>query len=691
MVARKKSLQDDFRRRYSPRIWGIIARALPYWFAESSHIYSAIVENDSPSPTVTPKALLQFHRFIRSNSTVESQRGQIYQAWAAKSWRGKTVWWRHALYYALLHSPTDASRIAIDISKRPYLQIPGKFIADVLLLIQCRYVDSEVDIKSEDERIIAFYETACQYLEYYVKREGSAILPQSIIRSLSQALDSDRLNRLVKLIDLSKTEYNLYTKLHAMHRYLELNNLTDALELYSTLTEKEFSNRAAKSFCTTVLRLPWQVEDLHTLQQQLTIFMLEKGFHFNTIMRNVILQNHLESGHRQIAWQLLEGFRKAGLNTSEHTYSLFLRHTSPDDYHTISSLYHMAVEDDWLSRSVYLAGYFIQVAASSRLTAGQNSFDAVLKLFRTMFNTTDLEDLGILERSMHTSNLQSPSSFAVQWMLMSWLQENRRDPEKLASVYNNYQFHLKNSHPRISLLASSTHLGTFFVLAFGCNKSHLHMCTRVLQDMIHPTAPASSITHETAPDIPDYEKFLEPEDPIERVTTPTEEQIMIVEQETSLDIPDFEKFLEPEDPIEQEIKHSPEYRQNPDVRSSSPSYIVAPPGEYTWNALLAVLLRHKRLDAAESALTAMRDAGFPPNQYTWNILIEGFATSKIPIEINPAGESQRFKPTANEQNINQLTIFKKESVMLRRFKANLENVKLARDKVYETGHSISQS
>ena len=687
---KKRSLAVDCRRRYSPQIWKMVDRALPHWFAESDHIYNAILAKNSASPTVSSKGLLQFRKFVNSSPITGCQDGQIYQAWSAKSWRGKTVWWRHALYYALLYHPNDASRIVIDISKRPYLQVPGRVIADVLLLIQCRYMDSKTSIEPKEQQISRLYEIVCQYLQYYIKREGNATLPQSIIRCLSRALDNDRLDGLVAMINISKTEYTLHTKLHAMHRYLKLNNLNSALGLYLTLTKAELSGPAARTFYTTVLRVPWEVEDLYSLQQQLTTFMTEKGIYFNTIMRNVVLQNHLESGHRANAWQLLDQFRKAGLNTSEHTYSMFLKHTERDDQDTIRSLYHMAIEDGMLSRSVYLAGYFIQIAACRRLTAGENSFDAMLKLYRTMFNTVDLEDLGILEKSVQSPTLQSPSSFAVQWMLMSWLQENRRDPDKLTSVYNNYQFHLKNNHPRISLLASSTHLGTFFVLAFGHKASHLHMCTRVLQNMIDPAAAARSFTHET--DIPDYEKFLEPEDPVEQEIPPVRLPKHVIEEDVvelhaEPDIPDFEEFLEPEDVTEQETLAASESQQNPNVgRRTVTPYKVAPPDEYTWNALLAVLLRHGRVDAAENALTAMQDAGVTPNHHTWNILPEGFATSQLPIDMNPPRDSDR-----DAQSMGESIEHEQESVVWKKPEANLGEADPASDGSYTNGYFTSRS
>ena len=597
---KSKSASVAFRplSRFRPiesQIQALIRQGLSHWYPETNHIYKAITQDHLQSKASVPGDLLAFSKYVRN--------GAVYQAWMKRSWRGKVVWWRHSLYYALLFSPSDALRIVADISKRTYLQIPGKTMSDALLILDASHLVANTYQEPMYHKIEVFHEAVCTYLKNYTKREGGAFLSWCIIRRLSRILQGNHLTSFIRSVMLSKTEYSIYTKLHAMYRYLQLGSLNNALELFKTFTKEELLNRAAQAFCITVLHKKWQVDDLHTLRRDLTVWFLRQGAVPDCAVRNVILQNYLESGDRQSAFSMLDSIRERGLATSDATYGIFLRHTAMEDTSTVNKLYEMALEDGVLPRSTFLADYFIQIAALTRFDSGQPSFSALLALYERTFDTTDLENFGILEPGVK-SRLHSPSSaFTLRWMLASWIMDNRDNPEKLVSAYNNYQFHLRSNHPRIAKLASTTHIPTAFVFAFGQHKSHLHMCTKVLQDMLQPEKVISpshvkgSKTDLDDPDVPDHERFLEPK-------TPSYARLLPL----SFNPPAYRDW---------DIWES--------LKREAFSYKVAPPGARTWNALLTVLLQHNHYDAAEGVLRAMQEAGFEANEMTWNILIRGFA------------------------------------------------------------------
>ena len=624
-------------RRFRPiesRIHALVGQGLSRWYPETAHIYEVITQNSLQSTTDVPKDLLAFGKYV--------QNGAVYQAWLKRSWRGKAIWWRHSLYYAFLFSPSDALQIVADISKRTYLQIPGRTMSDALLILDACYVVNKVYEEPIYNKVVLFNEAVCTYLKNYTKREGRAFLSWCIIRRLSRVLQANHLTSLTRSVILSKTEYLIYTKLQAMFRYIRLNLLGHALELFKTFTEEELLNRAAYAFCITVLRKEWQsddfhafrqelkvfsrraqtnnlhtfrqelkvvskrvqTDDLHTFRRAITVWFLRQGVVPNCMLRNVIIQNYLESGDRESAFSMLDSIRERGLETSEYTYAIFLRHVTMEDLSTVKRLHDMAVEDRVLPRSAFLAEYFIQIAALVRFASGRNSFSALLALYEASFDTTDLESFGILEAPSVKTNLRGmPSTFALRWMLVSWIDENKDTPERIVSAYNNYQFHLRNNHPRIAKLASITEVPTAFILAFGQHKSHLHMCTKVVQDMLQPektTMPPDAKMFDNDlddPDVPAHEKFLEPETPSHAKHTPL-----------PFNTPVYRDW-----DIWQSLTREPF------------SYKVAPPEAKTWNALLTVLLQHNHFNAAEGVLKAMQQAGFEANKTTWKILIRGFA------------------------------------------------------------------
>ena len=631
------------------------AKFNPRWLHAYS-IINAIHRCDLPAPDLgVPRFVLSFSFFVRRVQRRTKSRSllvNVRKLWISQNVRWKRVWWQPALLYCLLKSPLNALRIAKDICTNHYLDVPSYVLSDVFDHV----VSTEIENVPEPTRLTVdlLLDSVSLYLKRYAGGRPAYLLHQRPVCILFKHCDAVQLDRFAQALHESQCVVETDTQLHMITRYVQLDRLGQALEILWTVPTNHLQLDAVQSVCCLILRAPWEVDDLYGLRCRILSYMLEHGISPNKYLRNVVLLNAMEAGDRAIAWQSYAVTKRNGLLPDPYTYSILLQGVQHgDDLSTINSIYQESKDDGNLMASPFLAEHMMWAIYSFYHRIKKPAFKAMLSFYTEVFDVTPLYELGLLVRE---SQLQSrdrifmqPTSFALAWLLIAWIQENSRDQARLREVYDRYIEHTTNGNPRIAPLASQTFVSAFFIFGFGNSRSSLQMCTTVAQNLLRPPRPAVAPTESPSQSGPSSEanslttdlKATPDDKPLTdaefAVSPGTSAQYSTQEDSTAGTLDGGENFTDTSpasSTTETSFDTRSHYEKPPPLplSVSQPStkdyYHVAPPNVYIWNALLHVFAKHRQLDAAERIMTLMRGQNVEPNKTSWDTLVWGYARAQ---------------------------------------------------------------
>ena len=621
-VKSKSSLNIDIERCSSRTAWHRSAKFLPRWLPAVHATHAILWSKAASTQLKVPPFIQQFERFLPQEaiSDLEVPLGQISKAWTARSVKGKSAWWGSALLLAILRSPMEALDIVHDICRRGNLHVPAEIIQDILQEVafaQIEAVDSKEDIDSR--HLSRLVDTACYFLIHYSRRDGTASLAQRTIWSLSKCCDGDQIARLLDQISSSKGHLTVDTKCHLMTALIRLNKLGLALDLLRTIPPENLKDAQVQSFCSALLRIEWEVDNLYAFRTKLMSHLLEIGLQPNAILRNIIVLNAMEAGDRKLAWETFNVTEENGLLANAYTYSILLKGIDfGDGLEVIDLIYRKAKDSGILALNPWLGAHLLYAIHLVGQRTRNRSFDAMLLLYEQLYETGPLEALGIVEESVGaTQLLMKPNSHGLAWMVIAWIVDHIKYPDRIEEVYKRYLNHVCENHPRIAPLAERTFVADAFILALGQHRSTLHLGTTIIQDMVKPPRlDARNVATKV-----DIASFEDQSDQILPDNDPTWHSNI---REGKRELSPSEIAASPITPGPPKIAAELHALSEKVISEESHNYAIAPPSVWTWNALLTSLIRHKKVDEAEKVMSLMVHSGIQPNNATWNRLISGY-------------------------------------------------------------------
>ena len=581
---------------------------------------NAFYRADLPWPNgKVPRALLDL--ILQEGNSLEefSSRGYVRQLWSRKDLQWKSTHWQPALLLALLRSPLEALGIAHEAYVDAAFPLPSCVVQDVLDHV----VTAELEYGETPEREIiqTIVDSACLFLRKDSGGISNITIRERTAYTLLEHCDLPQLDALWCAMERAELSLKTYTKTHVIKRYIQLDKLGSALEILQRLTRKEMRHIAAAKICTILLRAPWEIEDLYGLRCKMLSFMLEIGLVPNKHIHNVILLNAMEAGDRKMAWQYYHIMKQNKAVPTAHTYSILLKGVdSGDDLNAISSVYNEAKSDALLHSDLFLATHFLNALYTFYRSREQSSFGPMLRFYVEFFDLSPLVDLGIIEQEAIPID-QPPKAFeagdrALAWMIIAWLNENATHPARVHRVYERFLEHTSKNHPLITPLTTETFVANAFILAFGRNRSSLHMCTTVAQNMLKPPSLSDD---PAATDSEDTVDLLPPQHIDSTTTGENNEAPSTTDTQPTQLSPILTSAIPQPPPAEDDYYDT----APPIVEEETPHH--RPPNSWTWNCLLLVFAWHRQVEAAENIMVLMKAHGVEPDKVSWEHLINGYA------------------------------------------------------------------
>ena len=475
--------------------------------------------------------------------------------------------WDHFVRRAVLSSPNDAILVLKDVMEDMTTNLLGLKVAECLNFLTFKLLDGS--FRPSKELVKAIYDVVYHFLFVIYSPSGKQTwYLRRIVFKLSRLCEYKDFYSLWEMLQEKSVPLPKYAKEHFMHRLINMKKAEAALSMLSTVDREDYSSDQIQSICVRILRCELDVEDLYDVRSKMLARMLESGVRPNRQLHNVIILNAMEAGDWDTGWRCHQIALAYGLKPDSYTYAILLK--SAEDRATIEDLRQSAIDDGIDVNTPRMATeFFIATYFCVRQGPDRWKFADFLSHYQVFFDVQPLIDLEIVEpfaiaQPEHASAKVKPHAPALGIVLLAYLRETS-DNYLIPRIYQNYRRLVRQGDPTIGLLAETTYISDGFVKALGKNRSTLHLCTSVLEDMLKPGAPYNqNISHDQG------------------------------RQDRALENP------------------------------SSKPLNIHPPSFRTWSVLMRSFLQHKQINAAEKVLSMMRARRVWPDTVTWNTLINGY-------------------------------------------------------------------
>ena len=473
---------------------------------------------------------------------------------------------------ALLSSPYDALRIMKDVMEDTTIEMSQLQLLSCLQAITHEHL--QVTMKPSKKIVKAVLNFTHHILSKIDRPSNrqAALLRRIVFRLWKHSAYED-FYLLWKVLRDKSISLTKKTKVHGMHRLINIGKVEDALSMLHSIDQDDYSSDPIQSVCVRILRYKLEVEDLYGARSKMLAHMLELGVRPNRQLHNVIILNAMEAGDWDTGWRCHQIALAYGLKSDSHTYAILLK--SANDRDSVENLRRSATDDGIDINTPRMAAEFF--IATFFCVRYRWTFADLLSHYQEFFDAQPLVDLEIIEpsavihRSEHRCTELDSKSIPLGIMILAYLRKNSHN-HLVPRIYQNYRRLVRQGHSAIRPLVETTYIPNGFLMALGRNRNTFDLCISVLEDMINP------------------ERFQN-QDAIQDRT----------QQNNALDAPsDTISNIHP-----------------PDIRS--------------WTILMASFLRHKQINAAEKVLTMMRAHKVWPDNVTWNTLIEGYCHQNDPV------------------------------------------------------------
>lgn len=434
-----------------------------------------------------------------------------------------------------------------------------------------------------------------------------------------------------------------------------------------------------KSVCATLLQRKYRGASNHSMSDS-DIFreLLGLGLQPNIIIYNILVQNAVEAGHPETAWQIHAMMLENGINADVYTYSILFKDAKlRGDRSAMERVMDFVKSKEIANEHIItdiLHGMFLineterhekHMERSQIIPA--SPIKRMLPLYAEYF---DLEPIrGLLTQPYRNLDPQSnrekmhPSGTTLVVMFTALIR-GFSNYTSLTQWYDRFRTMVLNGHPDIAPLAESTYIYDALIMCLGRWPETLPLCTNVIRDMLSSYSEDQETKVELDLQSRRQEKSQSTKDCRSTSASAQNSAMEDVQVENASSTRKDEldrspKEIPPADvhgdttlACENLFQHS----TLGDV-STAPSSVVSWPASVnagvpeqsshntsirhckpsvrTWSILLKAFMDQKQPRAAEKVLKLMRRQGIAPNLVTWNKLVTGYARMQdIPNTVN---------------------------------------------------------
>jgi pentatricopeptide repeat protein len=494
------------------------------------------------------------------------------QEWQDLSLTQRNNLWPEIMLIILHTDPKLALKFLVATCFKPYP--PSYAISDSLEYIICYYL-YEVD-KPDPENINILFDTIMQLLNHVDK--GYIHLTQKTIFWLIKHISTDQVVQLYTVLVRSGQPIHENTLLHFIDVFARKGWTYLAIEALRGLHENgaDFSRPQVESVCATLLqRRHRNSSDNMLSDSEIFALMLDLGLQPNIIFYNILLQNALEAGDPDTAWQIHNMMLENGINPDAITYSILLNDAKLRmDRATIERVLQVVrtkqIRSEYLVTDLLHAIFLLHEQDQKDRAMGSplsSPFKRMLPLYSEYFDLEPLKDLITqAHRDVVTETSIPKMSPPRQTLIVMFIALLRgfTNPISAPEWYERFRQMVLDGRPEVLTLVTSTHIYDAVIMCLGRWPGTLPLCTKVIGDM--------------------FFSYSQTQKRIKNMT---------------------------------DSSHS--------AASKKITFTHCQPSVRTWSILLKAFMDHNQPRAAEKVLTMMRSRGITPNQVTWNSLAVGYA------------------------------------------------------------------
>jgi pentatricopeptide repeat protein len=574
------------------------------------------------------KTTKDFRDFLMGNDPSESLRS----VWEGVPAEERIQIWPEVMLSSLRDHPTKALEFLAATYTNPYP--PGYAVSDSLDYIVSYYLR---------ERTIQNPKNALEIFSTFERMlrlgpRGHFHLSQNSVYLLLKHLTDIHIGALFQLLTEFNHPLHKNTLMHFPSELQKSRGADERMEILRKLWQEgsDFNSPEVLSVCTTLLQRKKQSSGTTYSDSEIFEFMLECGMKPNIVIYNVLLQNSLEAGDPQTAWQIHDMMAENGIETDAYTYSMLLcdakwrgdrasiertvnivtakgmrnAHITTDVLHSIFLLPHLEQERQPSKKFERMLSVYCQYFRLEPLAD-------IIPWFKDAYaNVIGSVELDGSETASISNEARMVAAVPTLVIMLTALLRQLDQPGLVLRFYNHFCDRLKAGDPTAKALAQSTHVYNIILLALGRFSETLALCPRLIGDMLSSNIAATSETAQTTP-------FDDQNENISQVNRPVSDdlasQTIPALKPTLPEVPTGPISMDSSDTVVQTASISA------GLSSSSEQRLHPKPDIYTWSILLKIFMDHRQPRAAEKVLTMMKERKVWPNQITWNSLIIGYA------------------------------------------------------------------
>ena len=418
------------------------------------------------------------------------------------------VWTAFALR-ALKSKQRYALRLLAATMLHPELAIPRYMIDDCLYHLTKFFLAYRVN--PDQDRVADIHGLLCDFI-----RASSAGVPfrlndTTVYWVLKHCTDKEA-NGLFEAIHDSSVRLHGHTWNHMLGRFAGQNNIAACLHILDRITaaDMDLQSSPIMGACCKLLRARTGTKEWYQVQSTILSRILELGVRPNLSMWNAMLCNAAEAGDHSTAWNMYEIGRQNNLTPDGVTFrTMLLTAQNSLEKNMLDKIidhaeHYLVVPTDQMTVFHILYSVFVMEASRNL----NRPFNLMLEVYQRWFDTALLVDLGMCfeqdtspkgalqghhcpeseeiqrERSSSSPEVATPHPAIIGIMIMGYLRQNARsDPAHLLDLYNCYRQMAETTHPIISHIPRTTHVGNAFMHVLQYHKENLRFLTTIITHM----------------------------------------------------------------------------------------------------------------------------------------------------------------------------------------------------------------
>lgn len=417
-----------------------------------------------------------------------SDKGDVQGVWFAEKIFVQPCTWKGKMLCDLYTDPKEALR-TLDANLLDSTSLPLRYnVLDCLVVISCAFLlHSDTSALGQKFDIDVLFRCVHNFLTKYshrLYRRQSRRDFELVIKLLSKHCSYEKLVQLCSTITAHELWVTPRTKQFLAELFVDHGDVSNALRVFRLIPLTHLQNSMRQYFCVKLLRLKFEVENLHATRSAILTEMLERGVRPNRFMVNVIMTNAVEGEDYAAVWNVHNLTAENGMKPDDITYDILFR--AARDMDTVEHIRKEATEDGIFPLVPRLIATYLRTVFKLARGDGSDSelFDLLLPRYRDFLDLRPLQDLlGVGQHQVESSRDLEVNHMALGTMIMAYLRQNRYS-WGMNHIYQNFMRLVKTGHPVWLELAKSAHTHNAFIWVFGQRTDTVHMGISVIEDMI---------------------------------------------------------------------------------------------------------------------------------------------------------------------------------------------------------------